>query len=193
MSHLSPEELIDIAEGTRLESSTSHLATCASCREQLADLREMMAVVVVDVPEPSPLFWEHLSARVREAAAAEAAPSSAWWRLRLPWRLAAVMSVAVVVVAVSLTMRTPSRSTNIGAGGVTQGGVPEAGLVLASDDPSLSLLADLAGDLDWDAAADAGITMEVGSVDHALTELTDVERAELQRLLREAMAGSSTS
>src|SRR2546428_190985 len=79
MSHLSPEELIDIAEGTRLETSVPHLATCASCREQLVDVREMMSTVDVDVPEPSPLFWDHLSARVSAAVAAEFA--SAPWGL----------------------------------------------------------------------------------------------------------------
>src|SRR6185436_8662720 len=39
---------------------------------QLDELRAMLAAARdVDVPEPSPLFWDHLSARVSEAVAAE--------------------------------------------------------------------------------------------------------------------------
>jgi hypothetical protein len=191
MSHLSPETLVDIAEGAAPESSAPHLATCTSCRAQLADLRAMIATAAVDVPEPSPLFWEHFSARVREATAAEATRRSSWWRSpRLSWRLAAVMSVAVVVVAVSMTIRTTSPPAKTVTPVVTQSTAGGADLASATDDPSLSLLADLAGDLDWDAAAEAGMAMEVGTADGALMDLTEVERAELQRLLREAMSGS---
>ena len=63
MRHLSPDLLIDIAEGTRPESSASHLAECGECRRQLAELREMMAVAVsAEMPEPSPLLGRALSA-----------------------------------------------------------------------------------------------------------------------------------
>ena len=37
--HLEADELIDLAEGARPESSAPHLAACAQCRAQLADLR----------------------------------------------------------------------------------------------------------------------------------------------------------
>ncbi len=48
----------------------AHLETCAACREQAAALaRDARATRrAVDVPEPSPLFWEHFSARVRDGA-----------------------------------------------------------------------------------------------------------------------------
>jgi hypothetical protein len=69
MYHLTPEELLDLAEATRPEVSSksmSHLAACAVCRDQLADLRAALELVDpadVHVPEPSPLFWEHFSTR----------------------------------------------------------------------------------------------------------------------------------
>ena len=67
-----------------------------------------MATLAVDVPEPSPLFWDHLSARVREAVTADAVPARPWFGVgRWSWGLAAVMSVAVLVIAVSVTLRTP--------------------------------------------------------------------------------------
>ena len=190
MSHLSPEILIDVAEGTRQETAVPHLAGCASCREQLADLRQMMATIDVEVPEPSPLFWDHLSAHVREAVAVEAAQSTSRWSFRrVSWTIAGAMSAAAVVIAVSLTMRTTPDLNDLPSGTPTPAA---AGLndVTMADDPSLSLLGDLAGGLDWDAAAEAGMTMEVGEADSRLTELTDAERVELQRLLHEAMASS---
>ena len=49
-------------------------------------------------------------------------------------------------------------------------------------------LANLAGSLDWDSVAEAGISTDVGAADGALTDLNDAERIELRRLLREAMA-----
>src|SRR6185436_3564787 len=77
--HLKDEELVDIAEGTRPESSAPHLGGCDSCRTQLHELRAMMsAAQEVDVPEPSPLFWDHLSSRVHEAVAADGEPRRAW-------------------------------------------------------------------------------------------------------------------
>src|SRR6476469_3139983 len=74
--HLNTDELVDIAEGTRTEAAAPHLASCEPCRAQLCELRAMIAAAKdVDVPEPSPLFWDHLSARVSEAVAADRAGS----------------------------------------------------------------------------------------------------------------------
>ena len=85
MRHLTEGELLDLAEGAQPEPSAGHLASCEACRRQLMDLRSAMtAAAAVDVPEPSPLFWEHLSARVREAVEAEGRSSGAGWRLRWP-------------------------------------------------------------------------------------------------------------
>ena len=71
--HLNAEQFVDIADGTRPESSAPHLTVCEPCRAQLCELRAMMAAAKdVNVPEPSPLFWDHLSSRVSEAVAAEA-------------------------------------------------------------------------------------------------------------------------
>jgi hypothetical protein len=184
--HLTPEELLDLAEGTRSGVSKPHLATCEACCQQLEELRKVMASLEVDVPEPSPLFWDHLSARVRDAVAADTSRARSWFGLgRWSWGAAAVMGAVVVVVAVSVSLRTPPT-------GVTQ---PKAvdetsadvGSSAPADDPSFILLGDLAGSLDWDSAADAGITMDVGAADHAVAELTQSERTELQRLLREAI------
>ena len=57
-----------------------------------------------------------------------------------------------------------------------------------TDDPSLSVLADLTSDLDWDTATEAGLTLKPGAVDDLVTALNDEERQELRRLLREELA-----
>jgi hypothetical protein len=106
--HLNAVELIDVAEGTRSEASVPHLASCDACRRQLTDMRAMMSTVAaVEVPEPSPLFWDHLSQRVRNAVA-EDVPRRSWqdaatWR-RLLMPLSAV-AVASLIVAMVLSSR----------------------------------------------------------------------------------------
>ena len=186
--HLTPEELLDLAEGTRPTASTPHLAKCEACQQQLDELRDVMASLEVDVPEPSPLFWDHLSARVRDAVAANAGRARPWLGLGAwSWGLAAVMSAVVVVVAVSLSLRTPTPAVTQPAAAAVEEPVADVGSSPAADDPSFILLGDLAGSLDWDSAAEAGITMDVGAADSAVAELTDGERIELQRLLREAI------
>ena len=103
MAHLAPEQFVDIADGVLAESSgdvAPHLAACAACRQQLADVRAMMAEAVdVEVPEPSPLFWEQLSSRVRAAVAEEAPPRGAWreWLLH-PSVWAPSLAAAIAVV-----------------------------------------------------------------------------------------------
>ena len=78
MAHLTASRLIDLAEGAAPEAFAPHLQTCAACRQQLDALcTTMSAVAEVAAPEPSPLFWDHLSARVHEAVAADQDATSA--------------------------------------------------------------------------------------------------------------------
>jgi hypothetical protein len=76
--------------------------------------------------------------------------------------------------------------TKSAAGDLSGARYPE----VAADDASLALLADLTGDLDWDDAMAAGISVRAGETDTVLADLTELERAELERLLNEAMRSS---
>lgn len=191
MRHLSPDQLIDLAEGTRPESSVAHLAECGECRRHLADLREMMAVAVsAEIPEPSPLFWDHLSARVRTAVAEDVEPRASWarWTRVLNARVVAG-SLGLIGAAVVLAMAVTMRTGNVPAPTVALTPAPVAVPAdVVTDDPSLSLLTDLADGMDWDAAVDDGLTVPVGASDVVLADLSDAERVELRRLLREAMS-----
>jgi hypothetical protein len=200
MRHLSEEELIDVAEGTRPESAWPHLSSCDSCRAQIADLRAMMSAAGdVTVPEPSPLFWDRFSARVRDQVAAigdESAPPAllpAWTSGWLSWRFgAAAAALAAIVVAAAGTLQGPASTSRSDADAPAIVETAQTDdLAPLGEDPSLSFIADLAADLDWDAAVEAGLAGAAGTVDHALFTMSPDERLELQRILEQEMSGLS--
>ena len=199
--HLNPEELVDIAEGTRPESAAAHLAACDGCRTQLRDLRAMLsAAQQVEVPEPSPLFWDHLSARVSEAVAAEKAGAATSW----PQRLMAVRAYAFAAVAAAVLIASlvnsrveapvpvfaPATATVV----ARPPAIGDAASELLADvapesDPSLTLVASLTDDVDLETAREAGLAPR-GSAEHAVTHMSDGELRELGRLLKEELARS---
>jgi len=190
VSHLSAEELIDLAEGEQPESGATHLASCAECRASLAELRAMLAMTAaVDVPEPSPLFWDHFSTRVAEAVAADRTPAAAprrWFRLLGP-----AMAALALLVAAVLFLRAPSGGSTPPS---TTGASPMASTAADSprellndstivDDPSLALVADLVADIGLDGASEAGMTT-VDTAEHAVTHMNSAELDELRRILQ---------
>jgi len=197
--HLTPEQLVDIAEGTQpqalaLNDVEGHLASCEACRRQLADLRSMMAAVAEDeVPEPSPLFWDHFSARVNDAVAAEPRGWDwSWARLRMPIALAASAVLVIAVLGVRLIAPHESVAPPSSVVFVAEPPPASAGETLATEvtDPSLALVADLTEDIGWDEARDAGLAPR-GSAEYAVTHLSEGELRQLRDLLQEAMASSS--
>jgi hypothetical protein len=192
--HLSPEQLIDIAEGATAESSFPHLAACDACRRQLTDLRAMMAAAAdVEVPEPSPLFWDRLSARVSDAVAAEPTPAGwNWWvRAAMPFALAAAAALAIAFAITSrlLAPQLDAPPTPFVAAAPPPAAPSADTLAPEVTDPSLALVADLTQDLGWDEAREAGLAPR-GSAEHAVTHLTERELQQLRDLLQEAMANS---
>jgi hypothetical protein len=201
MAHLSREEVVEAAEQQRPDASVPHLAACETCRAEVEELRALLeAIADVDVPEPSPLFWSHLSARINHAVAGEPAREP-WWTPVLRWRWAAAgaAGVAVLAVAVVLSVRPNGRAAvsgsnvSFGSASAVAGSADPAGIDLAdpADDPSLNLLGALAEDLDWDTATEAGITVGAGAADRVADELSEGERTELQRLLTDALSSTS--
>jgi hypothetical protein len=194
--HLTPDQLIDLAEDAAAEAAAPHLQSCEVCRHQVISLRATMSAAAdADIPEPSPLFWDHLSHRVREEVARDDAPASrTWWTLtpRASWRGWAIASVAAAV-AVSIYVTAPRTltpaSTPFFAGRRSAAAVSPAPLEPfgAFDDPALTLFADLAEQIDPQAITETGWSSHVGAVDEALASLTADERRELQRLLKEEL------
>jgi len=193
--HLRPDELIDLAEGGQGEGA-AHLRSCEMCRTEVAALTAAMASAAsVEVPEPSPLFWNHLSDRVRDSIAAEG-PSVRGSRWAIAWRpswsSAALAGIAAaVVIAIFVTAPPGWSPVESPISPVATPADTTAEFVLqpfgAADDPSLTLVADLSGELDPDAMAETGWANHAGGVEEVVANLTDDERVELHRLLKEAL------
>lgn len=182
MTHLTSDELVDALDGVLETARKAHLDACPPCQEQLADLAAVLRDTRdVHVPEPSPLYWQHLSDRVRSAIDAEPATAGGW-RHWLRWPvLAPIGALALVVMALIVAMpRQPPAPAAVAVNDVP-GTVPA--LEALSDD-SWVMVADLVGEMDWDTAVSAGLTVEPGAADQAVLELSAAEQQELTRLLK---------
>jgi anti-sigma factor RsiW len=188
--HLKAGELVDLAEGTRAESSAPHLATCDACRRELAALKQTLALATaVSVPEPSPLFWDHLSRRVSDAVTEDRSRPPSWWRAPR-FVIPVLVAAAAIVVAVAINGRDarPNQpaSTRVASIADPHDSMPEP---QAGDDPSLVLVSELTSQMDLDGATEAGLAPQ-GSAEHAVTHMSHSELRELQRLLTEELANS---
>jgi hypothetical protein len=192
MRHLSGNELVDAVEGTLAADRSAHAAECGACREQVDALRATLNdAASIDVPEPSPLFWDHFSARVRKAVDEAPAPTVAWWR-RPAVSLALAAAGAVLVVA-AVWMNQPASLVRpapvVATAPPDVSGSSDAGAANAND-AVWALLRAAASDLELKDAHDAGLSVRPASVDKAVLDLTPVERTELERLIREEMKHS---
>jgi hypothetical protein len=81
-SHLSPDEIVASVEGDLPVARRQHVRECPTCAASIEHVRTTLEAVREsdDVPEPSPLFWEHLSARVHAATQTEQVRVvQRWW------------------------------------------------------------------------------------------------------------------
>jgi hypothetical protein len=176
MTHLTPDELLDAMEGLLAAGRRPHLETCDHCRRELAAVSSTLSETQsVDVPDPSPLFWQHFSERVRTSIDAEPVRAGGWAG-GLRWQvLAPLGGLALIVMALVFAM--PVRDDRSPDGAVS-------GTEVSLSDESWVLVVDMVGDVDWDTANAAGVVPRPGAVEQALLELTLQEQQELTRLLR---------
>ena len=192
-SHLSPSELVDFAEGALAGARASHVEGCPSCAAAAGELRAALRGVLSakdDVPEPSPLFWDHLSSRVQEAVANGAPAPSPWWRLSAR-TFAPLATFALVVVVLTMTL---SPNAGRSADPIAPSGAPSAVTVEIDrpPDPSLDstsgeawdVLTAAAADLEWDAAYEAGMGVHPAAIDRAVQQMAPDELHELAKLLQ---------
>ena len=186
MTHLTPDEFVDAADGILGAARLQHVDACDLCS------RELEAVVVMlragaagPVPEPSPLFWDHFPARVRNAIAAEPSPCRTPWSAWLRWP-ALVPFAALAILMIAIVAGLPgNRAVPVGddrqsidlsaAGDVTM-------------DAEWRALAEVVGPLDWDTAVEAGLVTAPGAADVAMLDLSSDERRELSRLVATELA-----
>jgi hypothetical protein len=202
MTHLTDVELVDCLDGALPASRTAHLEACRACLDRVSALRSTMDMVAPagrdDVPEPSPLFWEHFSRRVYEAVQdVEPLSTTARW-LRAP-RLGWATATAVVVLTVAVVFWSQDRQSGISPASSdaqvqrtadtdpaqpAQTTPPAADLSWnIEDDEEWALVRIVADDLQWEEAENAGLRANPGSAERVALEMTAVERLELERLI----------
>ena len=187
MTHLTPDELIDAVEGLLDGDRRLHLEGCPQCQAEVAQLAATFREAGgVDVPEPSPLFWDHFSARVRAAVDAETAPDgwAAWWR----WPVLIPLAAMALIVA-ALVVTVPRRS---GPSPAAQQ-APPAASVRSAPDESWELVADMVGEIDWDTAFEAGLGVQPGVADRAALDLDAHEQEALRQILKAELARAKSS
>jgi hypothetical protein len=146
----------------------------------------------VDVPEPSPLFWQQFGTRVNAAIDA-AEPRRRWLTIAtIGWTTAA--AAVCVAIAALFMIRSPSMHDAPTPAPVQAQTTAPAGTVapLADVDPididsdeAWAVVRTFAGEVHYDDARAAGVVPSAASIDRAATELPDDERAELVRLIQD--------
>ncbi len=198
---LTPDEFVDLVDGTLAADREAHVAMCVACAATATDVREALAAAMsAEVPEPSPLFWPSLNARVQAAVAESAATGwRAWLRLDV---LVPIAGLALVVVAIASAIDAVSPAAPVPSGRgivwIGDGTPPVEFASEVADEPlaapaatpmnedALAMMAALASALPeggWDAL---GVT-RLPDLDIAAASLTADERDALAALLQSAM------
>ncbi len=184
--HLTPGELGDtLAAGSAPERVRAHLSKCGDCAAQLASLARLVdELAAEDVPEPSPLYWEHASARIKARVTAEAVPRAS--RVT-QWTWFTGLVGAAAVATIVIITRPPDAIPPVGLADPSAVAVVAAGEV---DDASWPLVESAAGALDVDEAIRAGLVATGDTADRAVLQLSADERAELAAMLEAELARS---
>ena len=175
-SHLTPEESIAALERSLDAARAAHLDACDWCRRELAELDAVLTGVrAADHPaEPSPLFWDHLSARVRAAVEHEAPAGPGWGRVWQP-----LLGVAAAAVLVAWVVGRGAAPTPAPAGVVADAG--------AGAEARWEAVMELAAELSVDDVHGAVPSRFGGTV--LFDELSADEQAALADLLASEMKG----
>jgi hypothetical protein len=181
--HLRDEEMIDALDEPLAAPRQAHLDACDACQAEMTSLRGVVREArAVEIDEPSPLFWDHFSERVRQATSREPLPrAEAWWHAW--WRPVGVLAAAAGAVLLVAVMRP---SPNELPASVSSEQSPVTSLALASDDGSWGLVIGLASELDATDVREAARPAE-GTADAMIDELTPAQRSALAKLLQEGM------
>jgi hypothetical protein len=113
MTHLDPAHLVDLLESRGTSAAAAHVDRCEHCRSQLASLRATIEVISTDdIPDPSPVYWDHFASRVNERIDAPVSGWTAWTRRPA---FAAALACASVLLVLFLGARA-FQITHVGGG-----------------------------------------------------------------------------
>ena len=186
MTHLTPDQMIDAIEQTLPATAQSHFDACAVCREEVAQLAAVLRDLrATAVPEPSPLFWDRLSDRVRTAVAAEEVAGELRWPQWLRWPVLAPLAALTLVIfalvnAIRVAPVEPAPLTDV---------VAEAP---STTEASWALVSEIVSTFDLESIQEAGVATPLGSADRALLGLSAAEQQELVRLLEQELKESGS-
>jgi hypothetical protein len=196
-THLRDDQLVDAVDGRHDAGIAAHLAECATCDARVRELRSMLQTVATDdVPEPSPLFWEHFPARVSRAI--DAAPEPRGWGISPRWWWGSGAVVATIVILLMLPLLPMSRETGtLAPAPQVSETTPATAIVTANpesfealenledleDNEAWAMVRAVAEATDYDDVREIGLTPRPGSLERAAIEMTSDERAELARLI----------
>jgi hypothetical protein len=202
MSHLRESEFVDLLDGVLPATRVGHVEECSECAEKLDALRGTLGRVSdVDVPEPSPLFWEHFSARVRDGVQdvtpGNVAPWSGWLHhAGVKWAVAAALVVLVAVAGariarIDVTRHPDTAIAERATASRASDPSPAATIdpfdaldgTAADDDVAWGVVRAVADEVPWDEQVTASLQARPGTVERAVLSLKGEARAELIRLL----------
>jgi hypothetical protein len=150
----------------------------------------------VEVPEPSPLFWDHLSKRVHDAVAAEPVPTASWThRFNFAWAGGIAAALAMAVLAVTLSVRHQPAASGSDAAAVPSIAAAAAvsnALPPLEDDASWAVMGELASEMDFEQAGAAGLIVSPGAAEGALSQLSGDEQRAVVELLQEEIKNSKS-
>lgn len=179
-AHVSPEAMVDLAEGRGSAEERGHLQACGECHTQVEELRAgLLGLAAVEVPEPSPLYWQAFRRQVGGRLAEDGQPA----RWRFSWWTG--LAAAAAAAALAVVLLPPP-------GG---GGLPSADgsvallpawtpLPASEQDEGLSVLAGL---------AETGELTACGDLGGCLADLSDEDAAVVSAALQSEMKGRSQS
>jgi hypothetical protein len=187
MTHLSTDERLALIEAPG-EPRHPHLAACERCRQEVTAGRAALEDArATDVPEPSPLFWNHFSARL--SALIDEEPSRVRGRVRAPWRILVPFAAAVALLVMAVAVgRGPSGSQPTRPS--TAAAIADAPTAVedpTANDEGWDMLGRLAGDFDVETLGDSLGRSPLAGAESAVWQLNEGERAELTRLLQAEM------
>lgn len=181
---LRPDEFIDLLDGAGEPAARAHVAHCAACQATLADVQQaLQAAQALDVPEPSPLFWPQVNARVAAAVTADAAPARGWrgWlRLDVLVPLAGLALLVVALASAVGRVATPESAPIIALD------QSEALVPADTDDGALELVLDLVATVPEGAFDSLGVAA-LPDLGVAAASLTADEQRALRALLTAAV------
>lgn len=104
---LRPDEFVDLLDGRAGRDAVAHSERCPVCQAMLADVRAaLVEAQQAAVPDPSPLFWSQVNARVQAAMATapQAAATSGSWGWLRPDVLVPLAGLTAVLVALTAAL-----------------------------------------------------------------------------------------